>query len=243
MRTASLPPRTGTLALALALAAPFGAACGGDDDDDVVGGSPDAAPDDCDQIELLPIEYRPIASVSAGTLETTQGDGVTDAVIDATAGGLVNAADNPYLYIDLEQGVKVAIDDVEALDSDAWDVAFKRPNIRVNSGDSGTGSVAVAAVAGSLAGVTEAPADAEFETDDWSSESCTLLTLADGTPATAFGEWYDYDDATHILTPKAEVHVVRTRSGDLVKLAIETYYGDESDPTRGAVYRVSWAPL
>jgi hypothetical protein len=240
MRRASLVIRTATLALALA--APLGAACGGDDDD-VVGGTPDAAPDACDQIALLPIEYRPIASVSTGALDTSPGEGATDAVIDATAGGLINAADNPFLYIDLEQGTKVAIDDVEALDSDAWDIAFKRPNIRVNSGDSGTGDVAVAVVAGSLADVTEAPADGEFETDDWSSDSCTLLTLADGTPATAFGEWYDYDDATHILTPKAEVHVVRTRSGDLVKLAIETYYGDEGDPTRGAVYRVSWAPL
>ena len=106
MRRASLLPRTGTLALALALAAPFGAACGGDDDD-VVGGAPDAAPDECDQIALLPTEYRPIASVSSGALVTTPRDGVTDAVIDATAGGLVNAADNPYVYIDLEQGTKV----------------------------------------------------------------------------------------------------------------------------------------
>lgn len=244
--SASRPPLF--LALLSALALPLAPACGGDDDDDGgpavdAGGDVDAAADDCDETELLPQDYRPIGSVSTGEVTASADGDVTNAQIDATAGGLPGVPDNPYVYIDLESGTKVDIDDVDALSSQGWDVAFKRSNIRLNGGDSGPASVAVARVDGALADVTEAPADGEFATDDWTSDSCTLLTLADGTPSTAFGEWYDYDDATHVLSPKAEVYVVRTRSGELIKMSIENYYGDESDPTRGAFYQVSWAPL
>jgi len=245
----TLAPRL--LVLISALALPFSLACSGDDDDDDGGGGVDAGDgggvdagvDDCDETALLPLEYRPIGSISTSELVTTADGDVTSAVIDGTAGGFIDYPDNPYLYIDLEAGVKVEIDDVDALTSDAWDIAFKRANIRLNGGDSGPGDVAVAKVDGELADVTEAPADGEFATDDWASDNCLLQPLADGTPSSAFGEWYDYDDATHILTPKAEVYVVRTRSGQLVKFVIDTYYGDDADPTRGAYYQAAWAPL
>jgi HmuY protein len=224
-----------------------GAGCGGDDDggnNDGSGGV-DAGSDGCDETSLLPAGFRPIGSVSTGDLTTETADGVTDAVIDASAGGLDGAADNPYLYIDLESGgTKVDIDDVEALDSDEWDLAFKRASIKANGGDSGTAGVEVAAVADvTLEELTEAPDDGDFVADDWASDDCQFQSLPVGEPATAFGEWYDYDKATHVLTPKTEVYVVRTRSGDLVKVAIETYYGDEAEPMRGAIYRASWAPL
>lgn len=244
--------RTVWTILVLAIALPVGSACGGDDDggdggDDgstVDGGSVDAASDGCEQAELLPTQFRPIAVVSEGLLTTAAGEGATEAVIDASAGGLDGAADNPYLYVDLEAGTKVEIDDVDALSSTEWDVAFKRSSIRVNGGDSGPAGAAAAVVAAaSLADVTEAPADSEFSTDDWSTEDCAAVLLPGGEPQTAFGEWYDYDANTHVLTPKAEIHAVRTRSGDLVKMAIESYYGDQENPMRGGVYRVAWAPL
>ena len=236
--------------VAVTLAAiPLGAACGGDDDGgasevDAGGGGIDAAADDCDQAEQLPGDYRPVAIVSTGDVTPTADGDVTTAVIDATAGGLPNAADNPYIYVDLASGAKVDIDDVDALSSSEWDLAFKRSSIRSNGGDSGPGMVAVAVVAAaSLDEVTAAPADGEFAIDDWTDESCQLVALPFQEPNTAFGEWYDYDLGSHVVTPKPEVHVIRSRSGDLFKLQLESYYGDEGDPTLSAVYRVSWAPL
>jgi len=240
-----------SLLLAIALLAP---ACGGDDSGDGDdgtsgvdagdgGGGADASAE-CVETDVLPAEYRPVASVSSGAVTATPEGDVTVAVIDATAGGMMGQAENPYLYIDLAAGTKVEIDDVAALTSSDWDVAFKRPSIRINGGDSGPGEVAHAVVeADSLDKVTEAPADAEFGADDWVSDGCEFQRLPGGEPNTAFGEWYDYDDMNHTLTPKGEVHVLRSRSGDLFKLAIESYYADEADPTRGGVYQVSWAPL
>jgi hypothetical protein len=234
--------RASLSALVLSLALTLASACGGDDDGDS-GTGVDAGVDAC-VAEALPTQYRPIASVSDGTIETSQDGVVTNAVVDATAGGLDGAADNPYIYIDLEGGgVKVELDDVDALASDEWDIAFKRSSIRVNGGDSGPGNVAVAVVeAESLDDVTEVPGSSTFADDDFASDDCEPQLLPGGEPATAFGEWYGYDEKTHALTPKAEVHVVRTRSGDHFKILIETYYGGDS-PMVGAIYRVSWARL
>lgn len=239
--------RASLSAVLLSLTLTIASACGGDDDGGVDAGDDgsgvDAGADDC-IAGALPTQYRPIAAVSDGTIETSQDGVVTSAVVDATAGGLDGAADNPYLYIDLEGGgEKVELDDVDALSSDEWDLAFKRSSIRVNGGDSGPGNVAVSVVAvATLDEVTEVPGAATFADDDFASDDCEPQLLPGGEPATAFGEWYGYDDKTHVLTPKEEIHVVRTRSGDHFKLAIETYYGGDS-PMVGGIYRVSWARL
>ncbi len=251
-----------SLLCALALAAPIGAGCGGDDDggDDNPGidagdGADDGADVDagdgdgldasvgCVPTDLLPADFIPIAEVADADLTSTTEEGVTVATVDATAGGFFDAADNPFIYVDLETGVKVDIDDVEALTSDAWDIAFKRATIRLNGGDSGPGDVGLAVVEGGFDDVTEAPADATYEEDDWVSEDCTLVAERDGTPASAFHEWYDYEDATMTLTPKPIVHVIRTRSGGFVKLVIDSFYDETGEERISAVYSLRWAAL
>ena len=252
-----------SLLCALALAAPIGAGCGGDDDDgddnpgiDAGDGADDGDDADdtddgdgldasvgCVPTDLLPADFIPIAEVAETELTSTTEEGVTVATIDATAGGFFDSADNPFIYIDLETGVKVDIDDVEALTSDAWDIAFKRSTIRLNGGDSGPGDVGLAVVEGGFDDVTEPPADATYEEDDWVSESCVLIAERDGTPASAFHEWYDYEDATMTLTPKELVHVIRTRSGGFVKLVIDNFYDETGEERISAVYSVRWAAL
>ncbi|MBP8808204.1 MAG: hypothetical protein KBG48_10725 [Kofleriaceae bacterium] len=206
----------------------------------------DAAPPDsdgCDEAALLPSNYRPIPMRSTGAVTTTLAGAVTTATLDATAGGTAAAPDNPYLYLDLLAGARVEVSDLEAATSTAWHVALKRASVKLNGGDSGPGAVAAARVAAaSLAEVTAAPTT--FASDDWASADCALVTTPGGEPATAMGDWYDYDPATHRLTPKAEVWVVRLGAdGPLRKLRIVTYYGDAANPMRGAMYRVEWAPL
>lgn len=196
----------------------------------------------CDPTTALPTQWRPIAMVSAGALSVTTTNGVTSGTIDATAGGTAAAADNPYIYLDLMAGTKVAITDTASLTSTAWHVGLKRAGIKLNGGDSGPGQVAAAAVnAATLAAVTAAPGG--LTTDNWADGDCNLLAGPTGEPASVMSTWYDYDDQTHVLTPKAQVWVIRIAPGVFRKLRVVTYYGDNANPMRGAFYRVEWAAL
>ena len=237
--------RSARRALSLSVAAGL-AACA--DDSSTAPGADaavDAVPadaDSCDEPALLPTAYRPIAMVSTGTVAVTTTAGVTSGTIDATAGGLAGAADNPYIYLNLDTGTRVDLGDVDAFGSSAWHLALKRSSLRINSGDSGPSTVAAAPVAATtLAEVTAPPSS--LATDDWASTACELLTLPGGEPATAMGDWYHYDATTHQLAPKAEVWVLRLPDGSHKKLRIVTYYGDPASAMRGAYYRVEWAAL
>lgn len=225
------------IALTLSLAA-----CGGSSSPDPEP-TPDAPSGECVPATVLPNNYRPISMVTTGALSVTTTAGVTSGTIDATAGGLSASADNPYLYLDLVSGTRVDIDDVAALTSDAWDIALKRSSLRLNSGDSGTGNRELAVVQGtSLDAVTAAPASG-YGIDDFASDDCELQTIPGGEPLSAFGEWYDYDPATHVVTPKGEVYVVRRADGTSVAIRFDTYYGDSANPMRGGFYQAEWKSL
>jgi hypothetical protein len=63
--------------------------------------------------------------------------------IDATAGGLGAAADDPanqWAYFSFDEGV-VDLSDAQSLDDDRWDLGFKRFNIKSSSGPSGPSGV------------------------------------------------------------------------------------------------------
>jgi hypothetical protein len=234
-----------TLCLA-ALAALAVGACGGSsesDPDAPPSATPDA-PSGCEPAAILPTAYRPIATVSTGAIALTTDAGITSGTVDATAGGLSMAADNPYIYLSLRDGgTKVAVDDVAALSSTEWDIALKRSSLRANGGDSGPGNRAIAVVqAATLAEVTAAPATG-YVTDDFVDANCELVTIPGGEPMSGFGEWYDYDPDTHAVAPKAEVYALERDDGSHVAFRVVTYYGDETNPMRGAFYRVEWADL
>jgi hypothetical protein len=98
---------------------------GGNDTPTFDAAIPDDAevPPGCDPATVLPTAYRPIASVSTGTVQVTTAGGVTSGTLDATAGGAANSADQPYLYVDLRNGTRVDINDLEAWSSTQWDIA------------------------------------------------------------------------------------------------------------------------
>ena len=50
---------------------------------------------DCTEVADTPLNWRPIGKIATGSVAATTADGVTTAVIDGTAGGFMNAADNP----------------------------------------------------------------------------------------------------------------------------------------------------
>lgn len=213
------------------------AACGGDD------GSPILDASGCDPAAVLPANYRPIPSVSTGLVQVTTASGVTGGTVDATAGGLSGAADNPYLYLDLKAGTKVEINDLDARTSTAWDISLKRASLRVNGGDSGTGGRKLAVVPGAtLDAVPAAPAGG-YTADDFVDASCMLIALPAGEPMSAFGEWYNYDPDTHVVTPRSEIYVLERPDGTHTALRIITYYGDTAMPMRGGYYKVEWKQL
>jgi hypothetical protein len=229
------------------LAAALGAlaACGGDDDPQITpdGPPPDTNPGVCDPVTVLPSNFRPIPSVSNGLVTVTTTSGVTSGTVDATAGGTMMSADNPYIYLDLKTGTKVAVNDLDARTSATWDVALKRSSLRVNSGDSGTGNRKLAVVqAQTLAAVTAAPTTG-YVVDDFADTSCKLVELLIGEPSSAFGQWYDYNDTTHVVSPKSEVYVIERPDGSHTALRLITYYGDTASPMRGAYFQAEWKQL
>ena len=214
------------------------AACGGSSD----ATAPDAA-GSCDPATVLPGGYRLIAMVSTGAVSVTTTNGVTSGTIDATAGGVDNAADNPYIYVDLRNGTKVAINDIEARTSTSWDVALKRSSLRSNGGDSGPGGRELAAVAGATLDQVTAPPTSAFASDDFATTDCTLVSTEIGEPMSAFGDWYDYDVDTHVVTPRPEIFVLKRNNGSQTAFRIKAYYGDPQAPMRGAFYAVEWKQL
>ena len=211
------------------------------------GGSGDAAAPDsptlCDPATVLPSSFRVIASVSTGAVQVTTSGDVTSGTIDATAGGTSNAADNPYIYVDLRNGVKVAISDLDARNSTNWDIMLKRYSLRTNSGDSGPGNRELAVVqAATLAEVISAPTSG-YMSDDFVTDDCMLDSLLIGEPRSAFGNWYDYEVTTNVVTPKPEVYVLKRNNGSKTGFRIKSYYGDPRDPTRSALYSVEWKSL
>lgn len=111
--------------------------------------------------------------------------------------------------------------------SDAWDLAFKRFKIATNSGVSGSGSAgACDTTKTDFASVTLADAGCAFLQDTdllfpvpvsppcavGQTEQGGACYLPDKANA-AMQDWYNYDGATHAVTSKQQVYVVRSKDG------------------------------
>ncbi|MBT3449234.1 MAG: hypothetical protein HOE73_02100 [Bacteroidetes Order II. Incertae sedis bacterium] len=96
-----------------------------------------------------------------------------------------------------------------------WDIAFKGTSIIVNGGTSGPGQGAAQVADGLFAEVSSAP------------ESGWLQDSAEGfaVPAGSGQGWYNYDPATHAITPiPGRVLLIRTADGRFAKMSMVNYY-------------------
>jgi hypothetical protein len=155
-------------------------------------------------------------AVSTESVSATTADGVTTLEVEAAAGGSQQSSGNPFIYVDLEAGEKVELNDIEAHASTDWDLAFKRVVIRSNSADSGAGDVSIAKLTDTtFADVTEAPSnDDAWEQDVSYDEDCEPLLDPIGTLKTAVNHlntfansqsWYEYPG----LNPaEGEIYVI-----------------------------------
>lgn len=81
---------------------------------------------------------------SVATQTVPPASGLSERVVDATAGGIGAASTNPankHTYFNLDTGLIIDLTDEAAKTSTDWHMAFKRTEIKLNGGASGTGTV------------------------------------------------------------------------------------------------------
>lgn len=169
----------------------------------------------------------PVDKVSTGNVSVLGTSGTVRTVyVDASAGGFGAGGTHPRIYVNLETATRVDITDKQAPTSTAWDLALKRPVLFTNDGDGGPGMGGTLTLSKAFDQVTAADATGKFQTESFVDMDCNPKTDAVGDVATTLSDWYDYDQATNVLTPKPSTYVIRGATGKLYKVAIETYYGE-----------------
>lgn len=173
--------------------------------------------------------------------------GVVTLHIDATAGGLLNALKNPWVFISLSTPGKVGLTDVTSIPSTGWDLALKRTMLYANGGDGGAGKGSAVRIAKEFAQVTAADAtSAVFATERFFDDQCKALPEPTnlGLVLTSFTGW-DEEDQDHLIYPRYGTYLVKSASGKLYKLAIFSFYGTAAGGTNGspAHYLIQFAAL
>jgi HmuY protein len=211
------------------------------------GGSASATPRPCSG--ALRQSLSLVDEVSTAAVKTLSEAGDERIVyVDASVGGIDGQDTHPWVYLSLATGQAVAVTDLEAFDSMAWDLALKRSTLRTNSGDSGPGKggairVALAwdKVAASTLGNLPLPIE------EWFDEECSIVKDATNNLVTTFSDWSEYDEATHVLAPADAVYITAGADGALYKLQILDYYstatGTHGAATNSGHYKLRIAPL
>ncbi|MEM6291989.1 MAG: HmuY family protein [Myxococcota bacterium] len=166
-------------------------------------------------------------TVSSGAVSNTQDGSDWVSGVDATAGGIVDAPNNPWLYLRFtDDGLEtVDLDDLQALESEDWDLAAKRFGIRLNSGVSGPSCVTVATVDGTYADVAEVPEDASYQGEAFYDGSCNYLDDGSGAGGANFAltPWWFYPGCVGVTYT---TFVIERNDGRHVKFMVESYYED-----------------
>ncbi|MDO9454328.1 MAG: HmuY family protein [Stagnimonas sp.] len=166
----------------------------------------------------------------------------------------IDATDeDAWVHIDLTAAQQVVPSNPDN-DANSWDIAFKRTDIKANSGASGSGTVAIAdGLRDSWETRTAAYTDtAKYHVDAADALAFITYPAAERTGDTACGGinsdfgWYYYSgfcndgDGVHHISPREVVYVVKGRDGNYWKLRMLDYYdaaGSSAHPS------VEFAPV
>ena len=176
-------------------------ACGGDSDND------------------KPQEQAPQNGIATATQIT----------IDASAGGMGAGPDDPankYSYFSFATGAEVDLQDDEAENSNAWDIAFKRTSIIVNSQ---VAKAALVAAQDSFYDQDGNPIKASFINASAETEAQKFIDItANGianaefkadAPVPALTDWYNYNFQTHAVTANtANYYLIQNAENDNVSI-------------------------
>jgi hypothetical protein len=223
-----MPIHRSILALAVLLA---GCASPHDDSDTDTAVGPEPVceePREVDCVDSLFLDLSlNVGSVSEGTVDTVADGADFVSRVDATAGGLQNAPENPWIYMRFTpEGLeKVPLDDEEALSSMAWHIAAKRYILRLNGGSSGPSCVAATALLSSTYDALDAvPDGARFLEDDYYTADCTLINDSSGLPGSpqvVLAPWWSYPGC---VATTGTPFLVALDDGRVVKFMVESYY-------------------
>lgn len=150
----------------------------------------------------------------------------------------VNATDDQR-WIYFAPGAPEAVEPELPEMSSSWTLGFRRFHIKMNGGVSGTGGVELVVITDvPFADITQAPADGYIaDMPDIAEDEDDLPQYPLSTGDT---KWFDYNPATHVLTPNQTVYIVRSVEGDYFKMRVTGYYDDAGSP---AHIRFEWAPV
>ncbi len=168
--------------------------------------------------------------VSDGAVTTTTDGDDFVTVVDASAGGMNQAANNPWVYIrfDADGASRVDISDEDALESAEWHMGLRRFLLRMNSGDGGPSCVGISKMAAyDYADLTEEPSGVTYQLEDFYSESCELQMDGYGmSPTFATYGWWAYSACVETtMVP----FLIQLDDGQVLKLMVEAYYGSGQD--------------
>jgi hypothetical protein len=122
-----------------------------------------------------------------------------------------------YIDLDTRKSVKEA---------DAWDLAFEGFDIRTNGGVSGDQQGAAFGPVAAEEFLAEVEPHVPFFIDDRTGG--------------AFLDWYDYDQAEHVIYSRYHVYGVK-RADIHYKLQVLTFYGEVAGAPTSGIYSIRWA--
>jgi hypothetical protein len=226
-------------------AAPNGGASGSSSTTGGTGGV-DPTPSACSAALRQSLSLVDEVSTAAVSVLSETGEDRT-LYVDASVGGIDGQDTNPWVYIKLATGERVAVTDLEALTSKAWDLAFKRSVVRTNGGDSGPGEGGAIRIALPWDDVdTSTLGNKVLPTESWFDAECMLELDASQNLITTFSGWSEYDEAEHVLSAAPDVvFITAAADGLLYKVSVLDYYSTPTG-THGSVsgrYKVRTAPL
>ena len=168
-------------------------------------------------------QFGAIETVSTGNVQLlSDSGGVKTLYVDATAGGQNGVTTHPWLFIALGDATKVALNDLSvARILGLGSRPSSAPSIYTNGGEGGPGKGASAFLDKDFANVTSADvAGADFFSEKFFDDDCNAIVDVTGAASTSFSTWYNYDEATHVLSPVPGTWLVRGATGKLFKLAL-----------------------
>ena len=182
--------------------------------------------------DIAPTSQEPVDDAGTGSASLItnidNGDGSTTTTVDASD-------TESWVYLNLATGSEVTVESPAS--DDSWDLAFRREKIMSNGGVSGSGGVEIARVApGDFEGMLAAPSGG-YETDQDDTDDTDVdpdYVFLGPTP------WYDYDFASHTLSPADYVYAIRSVEGAYYKLEMLDYYNEPGD---GGYPQFRWAPV
>lgn len=212
-----------------------------------------AVPPKCTDNQILDLALlkKPSTRVITNTTDGAQ----YNSEIDATAGGMT--PNEAFVYARFgDFGLeRVDIHDHAALDSQKWDIAFRRYVIRLNSGVSGPSCVVGGPFGAAVTfdQVVKVASSVAMAPESYYDEACKLVVDGSGldSPGTVLSSYWKYATCVQMTN---KVFQVKLADGRHLKLAVDGYYaadaqakcdasGNVPPGTPGAKIRLRWAWL